>query len=245
MIYGKNIKFNGMDLYQRYRLKCVSLDTNKEQDFGISRTNNFNNNKYVGSDDNIFNVTITFAKVDTNNIPLKMSENEIEEYKKLFFKKDINIVEYDDKVYYLLSNNAKINKEFSYITVDFKSASPYAYTPIMNEFITTNHFKEFRVNNIGITDTYADCIVEIFDNVDRVRDSANVKLSNVTTGKDIEFTIKLGETIELLGEEHEVIGKDDLVLNNVLELKTGINRFKVTTDEFINLRLNWQCELGL
>ncbi|MGG7210373.1 hypothetical protein [Clostridium baratii] len=245
MIYEKNIKFNGVDLYQRYKLKCVSLDTNKEQDFGISRTNNFNNNKFIGSTDNVFNVTITFAKVGVNNVPIKMSENEIEEYKKLFFRKEINIVEYSGKIYYLLSGNAKINKSFNYITIDFESASPYAYTPIINEFITTNHFKEFRINNIGITDTYADCIVEIFDNVDRVRDSANVKLSNLTTGKDIEFTIKLGETIELLGKEHEVIGKDDLILNNVLELKTGINRFIVKTNEFINLNLKWQCETGL
>lgn len=245
MIYGKNIKFNGMDLYQRYRLKCVSLETNKEQNFGIARTNNFNNNKYVSSEDDVFSVTITFAKVDVNNVPIKMSENEIEEYKKLFFRKEINIVEYSGKVYYLNSSNAKINKEFSYITVEFDSASPYAYTPIINEFITTNHFKEFRINNIGITDTYADCIVEIFDNVDRVRDSANVKLSNLTTGKDIEFTIKLDETIELRGKEHEVIGKDDLILNNVLELKTGINRFIVKTDEFINLNLKYQCEMGL
>lgn len=245
MIYGKNIKFNGLDLYQRYRLKCVSLETNKEQNFGIARTNNFNNNKYVGSDDDVFNVTITFAKVNINNVPIKMSENEIEEYKKLFFEKDINIVQYNGKVYYLLSSNGKINKSFNYITVDFESASPYAYTPIIEEFITTDRFKEFRVNNVGITDTYADCAIEIFDNWRRTRDSANVKLSNLTTGKSIEFTIKLGETIELLGENHEVIGKDDLVLNDVLELKTGINRFRITTDEFINLRLNWQCELGL
>lgn len=245
MIYGKNIKFNGLDLYQRYKLKCVSLETSKEQDFGISRTNTFNNNKYVGSNDNVFSVTITFAKVDVNNVPIKINDNEMEECKKLFFKKDINIVQYNGKVYYLSSNNAKINKEFSYITIEFDSASPYAYTAIMEEFITTNNFKEFRINNIGITDTYADCIVEIFDNVDRVRDSANVKLSNVTTGKDIGFTIKLGETIELRGKEHEVIGKDDLILNNVLELKTGVNRFKVTTDEFINLNLKYQCEMGL
>lgn len=245
MIYGKNIKFNGVDLYQRYKLKCVSLETNKEQDFGIARTNNFNNNKYVSSSDDVFSVTITFAKVDTNNVPIKMSDNEIEEYKRLFFRKEINIVQYNGKVYYLLSGNAKINKSLNYITVEFESASPYAHTPIMEEFITTNNFKEFRVNNIGITDTYADCIVEIFNNVNRVRDSANVKLSNLTTGKSIEFMIRLNETIELRGKEHEVIGKDDLILNDILELKTGINRFVVKTDEFINLNLKYQCEMGL
>lgn len=245
MIYGKNIKFNGVDLYQRYKLKCVSLETNKEQDFGIFRTNTFNNNKYIGCDDNVFNVTITFAKVDVNNVPIKMSENEIEEYKRLFFKKEINIVQYNSRVYYLLSSNAKINKSFNYITVEFESASPYAYTPIINELITTDRFKEFRVNNMGITDTYADCIVEIFDNVNRVRDSANVKVSNLTTGKSVEFTVKLGETVELRGKEHEVIGKDDLILNDVLKLTTGVNRFVVKTDEFINLNLKWQCEMGL
>ena len=62
------VRWDGRSLTDAwYRLYVVDIERHESNQFGVSRTVNMVNNKFISVEDAIFTIDITFIKADYNN----------------------------------------------------------------------------------------------------------------------------------------------------------------------------------
>lgn len=246
----KSVKYNNLDLYQRCGLKCVDLETYVEDEFGIKRSVTFTGSTLINIEDNRFNVRLTFTRVKVGNNMnsrnlIELDDDFIREISGVIYEKEVNILEYNDMLYYVVPISGSIQKmnDIGHFSIEFESLSPYCYSPIFTHFVpvdTTDidYIEELRNNGVNMTnaDLYIECIQD-----------GNLEINN-RDNKIIITNAKAGDVIEIKGDTNEVQFNSNCSIDynyKALELNCGANRVRVNTNSNFEIVFKFQEEYGL
>ena len=253
--YNYYFSFNG--IYSRkYGYKLVTLDDGLESIFGldinINKEKGANNQDiYYGDSSNDMKLTITFAKVDEFNIPMKFTREELKFIANwLFNKKEYLPFECDGLVYYVkfIKGTRWDNGAMrGYITLEMDILNGIAYEPIEEVIQTiTNEGYVYINNNSTATDI-------IYPNYEFIIKTGNeITITNETTGQVVSFNaLQTNEKITVdnnIKDMKSSIGLNRNVYSlsnkNWLYLANGDNAIKITCDS-CDFKIQYQNKMCL
>ena len=210
----RNSYFSFDGIYSRkYGYKLVSIDDGYESIFGMDISLNKekganNQDIYYGESSNDMTLTVTFAKVNEYNIPLKYTVEELKFIAKWLFKKEYLPFECDGLIYYVKFTKATRwdnGAMRGYITLEMDVLNGIAYEKVEEKTETiTKEGRIYVTNNSTATDT-------IYPNY--------------------EFTIKQGKTLTITNETTgQVISFEDLITNEIIAVDNNIKDMKSNKD---------------
>lgn len=228
-----------------YRLYVVDIERHESNQFGVSRTVNTLNNKFISVEDEIFTIDITFIKANYDNDSAEWDRWYLDEVAGILFEhKEPKLLEIGSKIYYGLFINGsikKINKR-GYFTVTFQSLKPTAFGSLIEyDYYTANEDEYIKLENIGLYDTYADITIKCIE--DGVLELTNYSCCRYT----LKVNMIKDQVIKIIGETQEILGDGDAEFDTeALKLERGVNRIRVTTTTGIfRFKYNWQPEFPL
>lgn len=244
----ESVKYNNLDLYQRGGLKVVDLETYVEDEFGVKRSVTFTGSTLINIEDNRFNVRLTFTRVKVgNNINstdlIELDDDFIREISGVIYEKEVNILEYNGMIYYVVPVNGSIQKmnDIGHFTIEFESLSPYSYSPILTHFVPVDREEWIEeLSNNGVNMTNADLYIECIED-------GNLEINN-RGNKIIVTNAKAGDVIEIMGDTNEVQTDSNCSIDynyKTLEIMCGVNRVRVSTNSNFEVVFKFQEEYGL
>lgn len=233
------VSWNDIALTDKYKLYVVDVDISDSNKFGVTRSVNMINNKFISTEDEIFSIDITFITSDYIDIA-EWEDGYLDTVSKVLFKyKDPKILKVGNKIYYGLFVDGSINKinDRGYFTVTFQSVKPTAFENIekIECYIESN--KKIYIGNSGLYDTYADITINCIK-------AGRITLLN--NNCKLEVVMNTNEILKIYGDSREVIYDGDINYDSdVLKLVTDINEFNITTTGKFEVTFEYQPELPL
>lgn len=222
----KSIIFDGINLYDTYKLVNVTEEEFPTKNFGVVNTVIYNakGDTFVEATNDRQIKELIFVKEDIKGVANKISSDELNVLKQLFFTKKEHTLQIDDVIYYGLVTSAYIQsyRNSNYFVISFECGAGYSVIK-KNFFTATKTPQTITITNNGIEDIYAD--VEITGN-------GKLTIKNIQNGLSAEFTI--GEGAKLIGDFGEVINcSSDKLINvrELLKLNVGANNFTIKSSE--------------
>lgn len=239
------VRWDGRSLTDAwYRLYVVDIERHESNQFGVSRTVNMVNNKFISVEDEVFTIDITFIKADYNNDSDEWDRWYLDEVAGILFEhKEPKLLEIGSKIYYGLFINGsikKINKR-GYFTVTFQSVKPTAYGSLIEySYYTANEDDYIKLENSGLYDTYADITIKCIED-------GELELTNYSCcGYTLKVNMIKDQVIKIIGETQEILGDGDAEFDTeALKLERGVNRIRVTSTGIFKFKYNWQPEFPL
>lgn len=107
------VRWDGRSLTDAwYSLYVVDIERHESNQFGVSRTVNMVNNKFISVEDAIFTIDITFIKADYNNDSNEWDRWYLDDVAGILFEhKEPKLLEIGSKIYYGLFVNGSIKKD--------------------------------------------------------------------------------------------------------------------------------------
>ena len=224
----KSIIFDGINLYDTYKLVNVTEEEFPTKNFGVVNTVIYNakGDTFVEATNDRQIKELIFVKEDINGIASKISDDELNVLKQLFFMKKEHTLQIDDVIYYGLVTSAYIQeyRNSNYFVISLECGAGYSVIKKIFFNTTETPQKTITITNNGIEDIYAD--VEITGN-------GKLTITNIKNGLSAEFTIN-GEEAKLIGDFGEMINCSSNELINVrelLKLSVGENNFTIKSSE--------------
>lgn len=223
----KSIIFDEVNLYDTYKLVNVTEEEFPTKNFGVVNTVIYNakGDTFVEATNDRQVKELIFVKEDIKGVANKISDDELNVLKQLFFTKKEHTLQIDNVIYYGLVTSAYIQsyRNSNYFVISFECGVGYS---VINKklFATTETPQTITITNNGIEDIYAD--VEITGN-------GKLTITNIQNGLSAEFTIN-GEGAKLIGDFGEMINCSSNELINVrelLKLTVGENNFIIKSSE--------------
>lgn len=239
------VKWDGRSLTDAwYKLYVVDIERHESNQFGVSRTVNSFNNKFISVEDEIFTIDITFIKADYNNDADEWDRWYLNEVAGILFEhKEPKLLEIGSKIYYGLFINGsikKINKR-GYFTVTFQSVKPTSYGSLIEySYYTANKDEYIKLDNNGLYDTYADITIKCISD-------GELKLTSYSNcGYTLKVKMIKDQVIKIIGETQEILGDGDAEFDTeALKLVRSENRIRVTSTGIFKFKYNWQPEYPL
>lgn len=239
------VKWDGRSLTDAlYKLYVVDIERHESNKFGVFRTVNMVNNKFISVEDEIFTIDITFIKADYNNDSDEWDRWYLDEVARILFEhKEPKLLEIGSKLYYGLFVNGsikKINKR-GYFTVTFQSVKPTAYGSLIEySYYTANKDEYIKLDNNGLYDTYADITIKCISD-------GELKLTSYSNcGYTLKVKMFKDQVIKIIGETQEILGDGDAEFDTeALKLVRCENRIRVTSTGIFKFKYNWQPEFPL
>lgn len=223
-----NLSVNGYDLGSRYRLEGFQIKGSEDNMFGINRSAIYTEGFFEGNkDENIPQITIELAKVDKWYNPIAFNDNELDEILRVLYMKDISCITHNGYNYYgvftMGSKTTFGNSNKGYLTLNFQSASPYCYTPLLVNTIKVSGEKIIEVYNNSNVKNFLMIDMEI----EKVG-SGNIEVTNLTVKNN---SMKINGLVD--GEIVKVYGEECGEIYTNIEDKNIVN---LTEGEFVKLR---------
>ena len=238
----RSIIYNGYRLFDMLGLYALDLEVIGDNMLGLNRSISFNDkNNFIEGKDELFTLELTFARFRNGNIT-ELDNRTLEELNRIIFSKkdDVNVMQVGSYIIYVQPTSGTLRKLYNgYVTIQFQSLSPYAYSPIMINSIYVEKEKSFEVINRGITETYADVELQVLND-------GIVEITNTSFGKSIFINVTQGQVIKLDGENADVDGCSFSDISgdyNALKLSYGTNRYTIKGNAKVNFK--YQAEYGI
>lgn len=239
------VRWDGRSLTDAWhRLYVVDIERHESNQFGVSRSINMVDNKFISVEDEIFSIDITFIKADYNKESDEWDYWYLDEVAGVLFEhKEPKLLEIGSKIYYGLFINGsikKINKR-GYFTVTFQSVKPTAYGSLIEyDYYTANEDEYIKLENIGLYDTYADITIKCIED-------GELELTNYSCcGYTLKVNMIKDQVIKIIGETQEILGDGDAEFDTeALKLERGVNRIRVAATGIFKFKYNWQPEFPL
>lgn len=222
-----NIIFDGVNLYNTYKLVNVTEEEFPSKNFGVVNTVIYNakGDTFVEATNDRQIKELIFIKEDIKGVASKISSDELNILKQLFFKKKEHTLQIDDVIYYGLVTSASIQeyRNSNYFVINFQCGAGYSVVK-EEPFTTTGTPQTITITNNGIEDIYSD--LEIVGN-------GKLTITNIQNGLSAEFTIN-GEGAKLIGDFGEMINcSSDKLINvkELLKLNVGANNFTIKSSK--------------
>ena len=223
----KSIIFDGINLYDTYKLVNVTEEEFPTKNFGVVNTVIYNakGDTFVEATNDRQIKELIFVKEDIKGVANKISDDELNVLKQLFFTKKEHVLQIDDVIYYGLVASAYIQpyRNSNYFVISFECG--VGYSVIKKIFFNTSEEPQtITITNNGIEDIYAD--VEINGN-------GKLTIKNIQNELSAEFTIN-NEEAKLIGDFGEMINcSSDKLINvrELLKLSVGENNFTIKSSE--------------
>lgn len=253
----RNSYFSFDGIYSRkYGYKLVSIDDGYESIFGldisINKEKGANNQDiYYGESSNDMTLTVTFAKVDEYNIPVRYTVEELRFIAKwLFGKKEYLPFECDGLVYYVrFINGTRWDNTAmkGYITLEMDVLNGMAYENIQEKIqtITTEGYV-YVTNSSTATDI-------IYPNYEfTIKQGDALTILNETTNQTINFTgLEVNEKILVDNNIKDMRSETNINKNiynsstkNWLYLANGDNALKITCQS-CDFKIQYQNKMCL
>ena len=234
-----NIIFDEINLYDTYKLVNVTDEEFKVKNFGVVNTVIYKNDTFIKTTNDIQVKELIFIKEDIKGVASKISSDELNILKQLFFTKKEHTLQIDNVIYYGLVTSAYIQpyRNSNYFVISFECGA--GYSVIKEEpFTTTETIQTITITNNGVEDIFAD--VEIIGN-------GKLTITNIQNELSAEFTIN-DEEAKLIGDYGELINCSSNKLINVrelLKLSVGANNFTIKSENaLLDIKFIYQEIVG-
>lgn len=200
---------NGVNLYQQYGYKSVSITTSAERVFGAqrsvtveSRSSGVLTSYQVNKSRPSF--TVELVKINKDTLKTEpISANDLRDLSRLLFKNRICKLQERNIVYYgwfIKGQNWFNSANHGYLTLEFELAHPYCYSPIQTEHFWVSKSKRFALTNVATADELVFPRIRIIG-----VQNGDVKITNVTNNNVITVkSVKKDEDIIIEGETREI-----------------------------------------
>ena len=226
---------------RQYNYKIITLEDNGfETVFGLDRSVDKEKgvngeDVYYGESGNDMTLTVTIAKIDEYNLPMKYTKEELNFITKWLFKKEYLPFECDGLVYYVKFlkgtrwNNGAMQ---GYITLEMDILNGIAYEPVRSMAIpiTTEGYIQIRNDSTAVD--------KIYPNYEfTIKQGDTVTILNETTTQSITFkTLQANEKITVDNNIKDMKSSVGLTRNvygalsnkEWLYLANGVNKIKIT-----------------
>lgn len=239
-IYDDVIRFNGINLFQRYGLMSVHIKQSEERIFGIKRSMEFQdgvgNPIFIKNKDERMTFQVELCKVARDE-PTSITEEELEEIGRTLFVEGISCMESQGRLYYgaFTGSESWFNSaKQGYLNLTFEMATPYPYSRVYIDSINVDGVKEIEVYNKSSVkgNLYIDMEFK------QLGESGSlIEIRNKTNGNEMIFrNIDKNEVIQVDGEDaleiRSITNKDknifnDLDYNSFIKIRYGRNIIQI------------------
>lgn len=252
--YGKMM----LDGYLFKDYEIVSVDKSEPNKFGVSRSLELDESLdiplFINFKNSLQTISFDLIKVDDNRNLLKITEKDrFELQRRLFGKNGYSVLQLKEKNN-LLFYGAFVGDStetymggMSYISLEFKLASPYCYSSIITDYYQVIGDKTIEIYNKsnGREELDIDLDIEMIE-------GNNIEIINTTNGSKVALSnMEVNEKLSVYGDTKEFLSKVDDARNlyklsskSNIKLKYGRNVIKINTSK-AKVKFIYQYEIQL
>lgn len=247
----KRIKFNGYDLFARFGVRPVSINTGEELMVGINRSSVRDDlNTMVGFNENITTLTIELVKFNgLTNDPIAFDKYELDELLRLLYStNEVSKLENDGVTYYgafVNNGTGRYYGDVEALQLEFELASPYAYVDGYVDKLFINGTREVPIMNLSNANKPVFIDIDIINNS---TSSGNITIENPLTDKKLVINnIYAREEVYVTGDTSELYSLTTPDRNlypsmsgEFIDLAYGRNKIKITTTKEMIITIHFQ-----
>lgn len=235
------IIFNGCNLTEMLGFNSYSIKNTSDKLYGITRSietqDSINGSIYMtGFKNSRATLDVELARVDKYGNTTEITDGDMDELARILFCAEDGILEVNGLVYYgsfIDGTSWRNGANHGYVCLKFEMLSPYAYSPILNNYNEIVNEEIIEIYNYSNAEeyTYLDLIVVqggiVPITINNLSIGESVKINNLAKDEEVEIH---SETKDIFSKTYPTknVFKDFEYTRYFPRLRYGKNRIKVT-----------------